>query len=222
MEGRQELIYESLRKSLTALATVKPPIPELAPLREDLENAIREVDDLRAIQHFLTKRRTGSGPEVTILRDEIGRRLRQISHLAAVHLKGLPGLKEEFRPPRMNSKNAQFLEGTARLIRNARPHIETLQERGLPRDSIERLEALTSELATLVSAPNLELAKRSRATNAIPHALKKGRDVVRAIDSSIRVHLPADSTSLHVWERSKRIPGKPGRPKGKRRKNGAK
>lgn len=220
MEARQDLIHESLRKSVHALNLPGLKLPEIAPLREELEQALRTVEELKAVQYSITNRRTGSGPEIAKLRTEIGKRLRQISNTGIVCLDGLPGIKDELRPPRMNLSNAALLDGTARVIRNARPHLDTLHSHGVPQDTIERLEALAREMAERASAPNASLAQRSLATNAIPRALRRGRDIIRAIDSSMKVLLADDRPLMQVWEKAKRIPGKPGRPKKKRGRGG--
>jgi hypothetical protein len=219
MESRQALVYESIKQSLVALGLPPLATPQLAAMRTELEEALRTIDRLLLVQLQNTGRR-GAGPEIKKLRSDIGKRLRQISNTATVCLDGLPGIRDEVRPPRMNASNVALIEGTARVIRNARPHFETLRRNGLDADAIERLEALTAELSTKAAAPNLPLAERSRATNALPGALRRGRDLIRAIDSSIKVILADDTPALRVWNRAKRIPGKPGRPK-KKRKPGA-
>jgi hypothetical protein len=216
MEARQELVYESIKKSLVAARRVEQLAPEIATLRADLEDALKEIDQLRQTQHALTSRRTGLGPEIAKVRDDIGKRLRQISNLAVVHLRGLPGIRDDVRPPKMNVSNASLIEGTGRVIRNVQPHIETLYNKGLPRNSIARLEALSRELSQMAIAPNEDLAARARATSSLPEALKRGRDVVRAIDSSMKVALAHDATAMRVWEVAKRIPRKPGRPRKKK------
>ncbi|HET9682687.1 MAG TPA: hypothetical protein VFP15_01175 [Gemmatimonadaceae bacterium] len=134
-----------------------------------------------------------------------------------VALEGLPGIEDDVRVPHANAKNGDLLEATTRIVKHVRPHLKTLYRTGLPRDSIARLEAVAKALAAKTENPDTAMARRSRATAAIPAALRRARKIVRAIDTTIKLEFAGDVAVLKSWARAKRIPGRIGRPKIRRR-----
>lgn len=142
--------------------------------------------------------------------------MHRIARAAIVHLDGLPGIREDVRVPHANASNADLLEGKTRLVKNLRPHMTTLHESGLPKDSIARLNAVAKAFAAKLANTDTYVNRRSRATSSLPEALAHGRKIVNAIDVTVRLELADNPRALHIWGKAKRIPLKLGRPKKKR------
>lgn len=217
MNARQQLVYESITRSLLALRAPEFDRREIAGLRAELEKATRAIGELNQIQYGSSVNLGVAGKRVATFRRDLRHRLLRISSHAVVALEGLPGIEDDVRVPHANAKNGDLLEATARIIKNVRPHLKTLYKTGLPKDSIARLEAVAKALAATTETPDTAIARRSRATSAIPAALRRARRIVRAIDTTIRLEFADEVAVLHAWARAKRIPGRIGRPKARRR-----
>jgi hypothetical protein len=217
MEGRQELVFASLKHSRITLGTELFAIPELAELRARLDKVCAEIDKLALDQRG--PRRHPDCANLPKAREDIRKHLLMIAEQAEVALDGLPGLKEDFRVPHRNANNRILLDATQRIIRNSRPHLASLFEVGLPRNTIDVLETLSREVAAMDARPNTEIARASRATLAIPGALRRGRKIIDALDRTIKVLFADDRVTLNTWAGAKRIPKKPGRPRKPRPKN---
>jgi hypothetical protein len=217
MNARQQLVYESIKQSVVALRHPMFNRREIAGLRAELEKAAKAIAELNQTQYGGSQNLGSAGRQIEIFRRDVRRRLLRISSHAVVALEGLPGIEEDVRVPHANAKTADLLEATTRIIKNVRPHLKTLYRTGLPKDSIARLEAVAKSLAAKMEDPNPAMARRSRATSAIPDALRRARKIVRAIDSTIKLEFADEVTTLKVWAHAKRIPGRIGRPKIRRR-----
>jgi hypothetical protein len=217
MNARQQLVHESIKQSVIALRLAKFDRREIVGLRGELEKAAKAIAELNQMQYSGSRNLGAGGSQVATLRRDIRHRLLRIASHAVVVLEGLPGVEDAVRVPHANAKNGELLDATTRIIKNVRPHLKTLYKTGLPKDSIARLEADAKALAAKTDNPDTALARRSRATSAIPAALRRARRIVRAIDTTIKLEFADDLPALSMWARAKRIPGRIGRPKTRRR-----
>jgi hypothetical protein len=217
MNARQQLVYDSITHSLAALRSPEFNRREIAGLRAELEKAATAIGELTQTQYSGSRNIGADGKQIAIIRRDIRRRLLRISSHAGVALEGLPGIEDDVRVPHANAKNGDLLEATTRIIKNVRPHLKTLYKTGLPKDTIPRLEAVARALAAKTKNPDTAIARRSRATSAIPAALRRARKIVRAIDTTVRLEFADEVAVLRTWARAKRIPGRLGRPKTRRR-----
>lgn len=216
MNARQQLVYESIKNSVLTLQAPMFDRREIAGLRAELEKAAKAIAELDQMQYGGSQNLGVAGRQIATLRRDIRHRLLRISSHAVVALEGLPGIEEDVRVPHANAKNGDLLDATTRIIKNVRPHLKTLYKTGLPKDTIARLEAAAKSLAAKTENPDTAMARRSRATSAIPAALRRARKIVRAIDTTIKLEFANEVPALHMWARAKRIPGRIGRPKARR------
>lgn len=216
MNARQQLVYESIKNSVLTLQAPMFDRREIAGLRAELEKAAKAIAELDQMQYGGSQNLGVAGRQIATLRRDIRHRLLRISSHAVVALEGLPGIEEDVRVPHANVKNGDLLDATTRIIKNVRPHLKTLYKTGLPKDTIARLEAAAKSLAAKTENPDTAMARRSRATSAIPAALRRARKIVRAIDTTIKLEFANEVPALHMWARAKRIPGRIGRPKTRR------
>jgi hypothetical protein len=215
MQTRQALVHESIRNSLIALDRPAFDRREIAGLHAQLRKHARRLDALVQEQFRHHATRTSDGIQVASLRKDLRARLLRISSLATVTLRGLPGIEEDVRMPRANCKSADLVDATTRICRNLEPHLRTLSRAGLPNEAVTQVQALARKLDEKHANPDTAIARRSRATASIPDALNDAREIIGALDRTIRIELADDPASLHVWNRAKRIPRKLGRPKRK-------
>ena len=220
MNARQQLVHESIKQSVVALRLPKFNRREIAGLRAELEKAAEAIAELNQTQYSGSRSLGAGGSQVATLRRDIRHRLLRIASHAVVVLEGLPGVEDAVRVPHANAKTSDLLEATSRIIRNVRPHLKTLYKTGLPKDSIARVEAVARSLAAKMEDPDTAMVRRSRATSSIPAALRRARKIVRAIDTTIKLEFADDLPALSMWARAKRIPGRIGRPKTRRRAAG--
>jgi len=217
MNARQQLVYESIKQSVVTLRLPMYDRREIAALRAELEKAAKAIAELDQIQFSGSQNLGLAGRQIESCRRAIRHQLLRISSHAVVALEGLPGIEDDVRVPHANAKNGDLLEATTRIVKHVRPHLKTLYRTGLPRDSIARLEAVAKALAAKTENPDTAMARRSRATAAIPAALRRARKIVRAIDTTIKLEFAGDVAALKSWARAKRIPARIGRPKIRRR-----
>jgi hypothetical protein len=213
--GRQELRIESIRLSLIELKSARYDRPGVHSLRTDLEKDYHEILEL-VKEQSVGKDPGYNSAQIKKLRDEILKRLRELSRRAIMALKGLPGIEHEMRIPRSNVKSSDILDGAKRIIKNVRPHLDTLQTKGLAKNAIASLEKVAKELDAMVNTADPSIARRAQATRALPDVITHGRDIIDLLDASFRVEFAGEK--LSSWDRAKRIPGRVGRPKNPRKK----
>jgi hypothetical protein len=217
MDSRQQRGWDSIQNSLVTLNMSIFDCREVVAGRATLEKAAKVIAELEQAQ--ATDRRAGvDGLRIQSLRSELRRMLLRISRHGDVVLEGLPGIEDDLRVPHTNAKTVDLLDAAARIVKNARPHAKSLYTAGLPKDFLKRVETTAKALAAKSTSTDTALNRRSRATRSIPAALRRGRRIMKAIDSTIRSEFADDPVALTLWDSAKRIPGRIGRPKKKRRK----
>lgn len=215
MNSRQQRVYESLRDTVQLLDASKFDRPTIAPLRGKLRTATKQVRDL--FQEQVNFDYVGRGRSVAEHRKEVRTLMMRISRHAVAVLEGLPGIKDDVRVPHANVKRADLIEAVDRMVKNVRPHRKTLFKTGLPKEVFAQLDRARRALEKKVTDPDTAMARRSSATSALPTAIVRARNIVGALDSVIKAEFADDSQTLLLWNGAKRIPGKMGRPKKRRR-----
>ena len=213
MDSRQTLVFASLNNTVEILKRSEFDRPELAALRKKLQDATKAVADLQFQQEIINNYTGVDGGRIRALRKDLRKRLLRLSHNAIVTLDGLPGIEEDVRVPHANEKNKELLEATARILKNLRPHLKTLYKNGISRESINQIETTAKALAAKLADSDTAMARRSRATNSIPDAIRKARRIVRALDDTIRLEFPDERQLQFLWNHSKKVPRKLGRPR---------
>jgi hypothetical protein len=214
MNSRQERVRTSIDGVLGCLG--RPPfiIPRLAPLRRELAAKRLEIQSLAVTQSVDTGR-SRDVRKIEGLREELrARHLIPISREGNRLLKGMPGIAESLRVPHKRVKDEDLLKASARILKNAEAYAPVFRKALFHRDFIKRArraaDALAIEQAIDAKRPT---TRGSRATNDLKVTLAECREIIRSIDGLVEAEFFGDSTALHVWHVSKRIPKKMGRPK---------
>jgi hypothetical protein len=176
MNARQELQTTSVLHCQVILGNKTFRHPEIEPLREKFNEAADTLRRIRLAQAVEHARLSGDGGELNTLRKDIRKRLQRISRLAVGVLDGMPGIRQDVRVPHANTNDADLIKGAARIIRNLRPHVATLQKAGLPADAFSKLLSQMKRLKAKSADPDTAIARRSRATASLPSAIRRARD----------------------------------------------
>jgi hypothetical protein len=217
MNARQFQQFESIIACEAILQHREFRTREIDALRVKLEGAIALVRQLFHAQTAEDMSRKGGTAGLKALRKNVRKRLMRLSRLAVVELDGLPGIREEVRLPPGNAKDADLVKATMKILKNLRPHVKTLYAGGLPDDAITRLEAAAKSLKARAADPETPIARRSRATASLPSAIRRAREIARALDTAIKSDL--SDYAINMWKTVYRIPRKRGRPKKPRRQD---
>lgn len=211
MNARQELQATSVMHCKAILGNKAFRHPEIDPLRrkfDEAADAMYEIQTRQGVEHL---RRSSDGGQLEAMRKDVRKRLQRISRLAIGVLDGVPGIRQDVRVPHAHANDADLLKGAARIIKNLRPHVATLHEAGLPRDAFPKLLSQMKLLKAKSADADTAIARRSRATASLPSAIRRARNLARALDSVIKAKLGADA--IAQWTAVYRIPRKMGRPK---------
>jgi hypothetical protein len=208
METEQTQVMQSIIQCEVMLDDRDFQLPWLAKLRVKFKEEIRELQELVREQSS-NKRISRKGTVVRELRLKIRSRLLRISRNAVSTLRGMPGVRDDFRLPPANAKSQLLLDECERILRNVRRHQPALNVDAL----LPALEANMRALARMEEEPNVQLSLRSRATRSIPDAIRKCPETVGTIEATLKDELPKTDLRHKRWKTAMRIPRKPGRPK---------
>jgi hypothetical protein len=64
----------------------------------------------------------------------------RVADHAIVVLEGMPGIRDDVRVPHANAKTAGLVKSAKRIVKNVRPHLESLHQAGLPKEAIPHVE----------------------------------------------------------------------------------
>jgi hypothetical protein len=212
MNTRRSLLLQSMQNGLVALDYPDFKIPELARLQEKLQASVEQIRNL-SITQVVNRNIGADARKVELLRKDIRKRLIRLADLAIVELEGLPGINDDVRIPRTNATNEVLIEAAKRIIKNIRPHLKTLHKAGLPKDAIPQLQSSVNAMVAKMKDGDTVIARRSRATASLPDELRRGRKVIKAIDSTIKIEFADNPAALTRWAQMNRVPRKLGRPR---------
>jgi hypothetical protein len=215
MNTRQYLQFESIINCQAVLNDRQFRHAEIDTLRGRLDKATADLRKTWHAQGEADGDRSYDSGMLRRTRKEVRQRLLRISRRAIVVLDGLPGIRDDLRVPHATVKDADLLKAAARIVKNLRPHLRTLHETGLPKDSMPSLLKAMKALKEQSAKSDTAIARRSVATASLPSAIRRARDIAKALDSVIKADL--DGTAVVMWNAAYRIPRKKGRPKKARR-----
>lgn len=212
MNARQKRRGNSIDHSLGTLRQLKPMPPTLAHAAADLRAAYDELRRQEATQDIARKLLGAHGKSLDIARRNLREKnLLPIVKRGKVLLKGLPGLREELRLPRVRASDAEWVAAARRIAKAMRQHKKVFVGAQFPPDFLQALERAARELHVVSRSENAQARQRSMSTRAVADGLAHCRDLVAAIDS-LAVAAGVDPRWLALWRKAKRIPKRVGRP----------
>jgi hypothetical protein len=133
-------------------------------------------------------------------------------------LKHSPGSWRAFETPPKRS-TAEVVVASARAMAKAsRAHWKLFVEVGFARNFAARMLKAANELEQRSATGVVARRERSRVLREIEGEVRKGRAILDLMDGLMIAHGREDEVLLSTWKRSKRIPGRIGRPRAKQRR----
>lgn len=213
MNARQLRGANSIDNSLANLANIKHKSPAVARIEEELQIA---RDELMAQYTSQVSSRQGLGAHGISLK--LARRNLRQKHLlpivtrGKVLLKGLPGIREELRLPRVRATDAEWIAAARRVAKVVRPHRKVFLEAHFAPDFLRQLDVAAKQLQVATRSENARRVELSRSTRGVAETLRHCRDLVAAADALLMASGDVDETALKMWRKAKRIPKRVGRP----------
>jgi hypothetical protein len=185
----------------------------IKPLRAELERAAKAIATLYTEQENATAALRGDGSSVAQLKLRLRKKhLLPITRRAKLLLKGYPGIGETLRVPHKRADVEAHIVATRRIVKALRPHTGEFVAAGLRKDFLIECERAARALKERHANPDTARSRRSRATQTLPEALREAREIIAAIDAHVNAELSDDVTLMAVWDASKRVPARLGRP----------
>jgi hypothetical protein len=217
MNTRQARAIKSAENILGFLKITKPLTPRLESARADLEVALERFKETSQRQHNAVTSRFADSAHARSL----GRQLR-VKHLVPISrrgkllLKGLPGIEESLRVPTARAHADELLQAAEQIFNAVRLHAEPFYEDKFPRSFLRELEQAAKALHKAITTPDTFRSRSARSTLDLREEIRHVRSICASIDGLMRAEFYGEPTAVRYWEERKRIPGRIGRPKGKK------
>jgi hypothetical protein len=207
MQTRQGIVLESLRAVDKFLNDNAEQLGDVvhSGARRKLAEALAELDTYATDQ-------VGSGLTAkggTKVKYELQRRLRRrhmrpIARIARSELAASTEL-DPLKMPKGRPTAAKLVALAGGMAQAAAPFADTFISAGLPPDFIARLNAATSELATVVADRAQNQGKQSGATTGLKQKLSSARRLVHVLDAFVDAALEGNEALLAGWNAVKHV-----------------
>jgi hypothetical protein len=215
MTSRQLRQWKSIKKSLDTLRQRGFNHPEIVSSTKDLIVVEKRIAELARKQSFAT---TGDAKRIKILREELRvRYMLRISRRAKVLLTGVAGIREDFHVPHAKASTKELIDAARRIAKHYRTYEKSFLGVGYAKDLGSKFEATIDAFEKWSANADTAISRRSFATKSLPEELALARNIIGSIDATVRSELADDEVAVRTWKPAKRVPGRIGRPK-KRRK----
>jgi hypothetical protein len=214
MNSRQARALRSIESALSFLKGPKITVPRIASTRADLEASLARLKGLWVAQSSAFLSRGGDGIRAKNARRELRvKQLLPIARRGKLLLKGLPGIEDALRVPHSRASDESLLDAAERIATEVRPHAKVFVKSGFARTFIRDLERAAEAFRRVSSAGRTELSRSSRLTADLREEIAHARSIVATLDSMMLAEFEADTSTIELWRRAKRIPAKLGRPR---------
>jgi hypothetical protein len=211
--NRQERTTASIWVSLVFLGSLKSKSTRIQLLEQQLGEAYGRIEKALAKQKSDKQSRSRPGNNVRAAK----------SHLRTMHLKpiaesgprllaGLPGIRDSLRMPIAKASVDLHVEAAQRFADNVRPHAKVFWKAGFSRTFLKELDQAARALTKAAADPTSVIAAYSQSTDRVADEIRRGRDLIRELDSAFMAESQRDDILMLGWGRAKRIPARVGRP----------
>lgn len=213
MNAHQQRVANSIDNSLVSLSNLRAMPPAVAHNYEELRTAFQEVRKHSTEQTIARNTLGVHGRSLAQTRRDLRQKhLLPIVSRGKVLLKGLPGIQDELRLPRVRASDAEWLAAAKRVAKAVRPHRKVFLEARFAPDFLQRLDDAARALQVKSRSENAAVERRAVETRALAASLRHCRELVASIDSLVMASDDIDPVWLIGWRHSKRIPKRVGRP----------
>ena len=210
MNTRQTRILEAFQRSL-AVANELPDqlkLASIAPLRAELAQITARLAAHAGEQDLGLRQRTAGTRQLEALAMSLRRDYMQpIADLARKLLSpATPGLRDALAMPSYNFGLTKLVAAAAGMATAAEPYAQLFVDKGgLVPDFLQRLRAAAHEIETAAGVRSGEKGRIVQATASVKDDLRRGRDVVKLLDTLISSELREDPARLRRWKTAKRV-----------------
>jgi len=183
----------------------------------DLTAVIKRLDDVlasfttHAVEQNATDRDTkGESAKLQQLSVQLSTDVMQpIAEIARRNLRTTPEFKA-LQMPKRRLGGPAFVASARGMAEAAAIHKDTLIERGLPTDFLEKFQTGVSQLETAVSNRDSSRTQRMGATKGLTFQQQEGRSVLKVLDALVRRALRGNEALLATWAGARAIHRRPG------------
>ena len=212
-------MIEGAKSGVTFALGLPDAPPRVIEAAKRLETALRSAD--AAYQEQRDAKSSRRLPSYSVNRAKtilLRKHLQPIASDGLVLLKGLPGVKESVRLPRIKDKPETHLKAAERVRRIAQEHEqEFITQRDYSEDFLEKFDGAVRDLQTANDMDRgWARAQYSRATREMKDEITAVRLALDALDARIIEAYLDDRSTIKSWRWKSRVPVKLGRPKKKK------
>lgn len=219
MNARQLRVGNSVDHGLSSLANLKHKPPAVALAEDELRAARADLQEQYDSQYSSRRNLGAHGISLKLTRRNLRRKhLLPIVTRGKVLLRGLPGIREELRLPRVRDTDAEWVAAARRIAKAVRPHKKVFLAAHFAPDFLSQLDAAVRQLQVMSRSENARRTRLTLSTRGLADSLRHCRDLIASIDSLLMASDGIDEVWLKTWRHAKRIPKRVGRPP---RKKGA-
>src|SRR5439155_15883395 len=177
----------------------------------------RNLDDVAAklATHAVTQDGSARGSTGETAKQRTLRLALRFNHMRPIAVVAKQGLRDvpEFaalRMPRSNVVGQKLMAAAGGMADAAERHAEALIEGGVPEGFMEKFRAAATALERSLSGRDVHRRTRIGSTAGLSQEEKRGRSILKVLDSFVRPMLGSDDGLLAEWKAAKAINRKPG------------
>jgi hypothetical protein len=189
-----------------------------SPDRKVLDDVVAQLEAHRLDQDSWTLEMTGKASRRTVLEKELRKEhMQPISKYARARLRGLADQAEyaTLAGGTSDFEGDRLVAAARAMAKAAAPYLDGLKEATFAPDVLDRLSAKADELQESIEARRKLRTGRAGATKGMKEQATRGLHAVRMLDAVIEAQFAKDEVFLASWRSAKRVPAKPGVPRGK-------
>ena len=211
MKHEQSQLLEALRQVQVFLDRNASVVgPTIAVSRRNLDDVVNSLTAHAAMQETGGMNSRGETAKQKTLRAALRKdHMAPIAEVAKQKLRDVP----EFHAlvmPAATSSSARLAAHAAAMADAAKAHEQVFKDAGLPDDFIDSLATVADEVSKSIDDRKQHSSKRSGATAGLLAEEKRGRSMLKLINSLVMPRLRNNDALLGEWKAAKRVPRKPG------------
>lgn len=215
MDNRQARTLDAFRKVIIYFSQhpITPVPPLLTRQLTSLEQSVNRIQKLWNEQ-LSGHKEPGSGPVVRMMSLRLRRKhLMPLVRIARPLLKFAPGIEPLMRVPHTRADAQELARYTLSLARALTRHSALLGDAGYTKTYLAELRREAKLLSTTAKHAERARDRKAKATLALAREFRNGMETVTTLEGLVMAHHYENGPALNVWRRTRRVPGRIGRPK---------
>ena len=210
MNARQRRILDAFQRARAFINALPEPLTNatLKPMRAELGEIIGRLSSQAVEQQSGANHRAAGTQRLnTLLRALRRKHMQPIVDLARKHLNHeTAGIDKTLIMPPVRLDPTAMLASATTMADSAEPHAPLFVEKGgLNADFIQKLREAAQDIGVVVEVRAKEKERVVGATADVRNDLRRGRHVVKLLDTLVSAELDEDPGQLREWKTAKRI-----------------